>query len=63
MWRISILRKKGKQMAKQKPVAIKTSFPTVEEVRKKFGVSKKRAKQIEKIMDEIFKGVNPRGDH
>jgi len=42
-------------MAKQKPVVIKMSFPTVEEVRKKFGVSKKRAKQIEKMMDEIFK--------
>ncbi|MDO8574816.1 MAG: hypothetical protein Q7R61_00875 [bacterium] len=42
-------------MAKRKPIIIKTPYPTVEEVRKKFGVSKKRVKQIEKMMDEIFK--------
>ena len=42
-------------MAKRKPVVIKTPYPTVEEVRKELGVSKKRAKQIEKMMDKIFK--------
>ncbi len=61
-------------MAKRKPVVIKTPFPTVEEVRKALGISKKRAKQIEKMVDEIIKkskkrkkknikDVNRRRDH
>lgn len=41
-------------MAKKKPVVIKTPYPTVEQVRKELGVSKKRAKEIKKMMDEIF---------
>ena len=47
--------KMRKQMAKRKRVVIRTPFPTVEEIRKVLCVSKKRVKQIEKIMDEIFK--------
>lgn len=47
--------KRSKQMAKRKPVVIKTPYPTIEEVRKKLGLSKKKVKQIEKMMDEIFK--------
>lgn len=57
-------------MAKRKSVVIKTPYPTVEEVRKKFGVLKKKAEQIEKLMDEIvkkrkrksIKGVNREGN-
>ena len=41
-------------MAKPKPVVIKTPYPTVEEVRKAMGLSKKRTKELEKMMDEIF---------
>ena len=46
-------------MAKRKPVVIKTPYPTLEETRKKFGISKKAVKQLEKslnkIWDEMFK--------
>ena len=60
-------------MAKRKPVVIKTPFPTIEELSKFFSVSKKAIKEIEKLMDEIFKkskkrkrknikGVNRKGD-
>lgn len=42
-------------MAKPKPFVIKTPYPTLEETRKKFGISKKRAEQIKKLMNEIVK--------
>jgi hypothetical protein len=37
-------------MAKQKPVIIRTPVPTVEEMRIRLGMSKRRAEQIKKIM-------------
>lgn len=44
-------------MAKPKPFVIKTPFPTptIEELSKLFGISKKEIKEIEKMIDEIFK--------
>ena len=38
---------------RKKKTVIRTPFPTVEKVRRKLGVSKKRAKQLEKMVDRI----------
>ena len=42
---------------KKKRVVIKTPFPTAREVAKELGVKMKRVKEIEKMMDEIAKGL------
>jgi hypothetical protein len=44
-------------MAKQKPVIIRTTVPSVEETRKRLGMSKRRAEQIKKIMLSPVKKV------
>ena len=43
------------KMAKQKPFIIRTPFPTIEEYAKKYKLTKKRLKQNEEIMNEIYK--------
>lgn len=40
---------------KQKPVIIRTPIPTVEEVAKRLGISKKRQKKIREIMNTPVK--------
>ena len=42
---------------KKKRTVIRTPFPTAREVAKELGVKMKRVKEIEKMMDEIAKGL------
>ena len=41
--------------AKKKRVVIKTPYPTAKKVAKELGVSMKRLKELEKMVDEIMK--------